>query len=107
MKFTYLLVNFFSAIVPFIFSFHPRIKFNKYFPSFIKANVIAAIIFLVWDVIFTSKGIWSFNPDYVLGLNIFNLPLEEIFIFYLYSVCLFVYVSLLNYFSQGKMEFHF
>jgi len=92
MKFTYLLVNFFSVIVPFAFSFHPKIKFNKHFSAFIKANVIAAIIFLVWDVIFTSKGIWSFNPDYVLGLNIFNLPLEEILFFICIPfACLFTY----------------
>ena len=40
MKFTYLLVNFLSAIVPLIFSFHPKIKFNNYFGPFLKANVM-------------------------------------------------------------------
>lgn len=57
MKFTYLLVNFCAVIVPFVFSFHPRIKFNRNFPAFFKANLIAAALFLIWDAIFTAKNV--------------------------------------------------
>ncbi len=81
MKYTYLLVNFFTVIVPVLFSFHPKIKFHKYFIPFIKANLCTSLLFIIWDIIFTKKGIWSFNPDYILGLNLYNLPIEEVLFF--------------------------
>ena len=44
MKFLYLLVDLFTAIVPFIFSFHPKLKFYKNFKAFFisKDDLIAA-----------------------------------------------------------------
>lgn len=81
MKLTYLLVNFCAVIVPFIFSFHPRIKFNRNFQAFFKANLIASVLFLTWDAIFTANNVWSFSPDYTLGIKLYNLPLEEVLFF--------------------------
>jgi lycopene cyclase domain-containing protein len=81
MKWTYLLVNFFTVIVPFIFSFHPRIKFHQKFTGFFKANLIVSVLFLIWDAYFVADGVWSFNPDYILGYKVYNLPLEEILFF--------------------------
>jgi lycopene cyclase domain-containing protein len=33
------------------------------------------------DEIFTLKGVWGFNPDYVMGYYLFHLPIEEILFF--------------------------
>lgn len=81
MKLTYLLVNFCAVIVPFVFSFHPRIKFNRNFPAFFKANLIVSALFLTWDAIFTANNVWSFSPEYTLGIKLYNLPLEEVLFF--------------------------
>ena len=81
MKYTYFLVLFFSVIVPFIFSFHPKLKFNKHFSAFFKANFLVATVFILWDIYFTSIGIWGFSPKYTTGLKIANLPIEEILFF--------------------------
>jgi lycopene cyclase domain-containing protein len=81
MKFTYLLVDFFTVLVPLIFSFHPKIKFYKTWKAFFPAVAIVGAIFLVWDAIFTRLGVWSFNPRYVTGIYFFGLPLEEILFF--------------------------
>jgi lycopene cyclase domain-containing protein len=95
MKYTYLLVNFFSVIVPFLFSFHPKINFYKIWKAFFPANIIAAIIFLIWDVLFTSKGIWGFNPKYVSEIYFFHLPLEEVLFFICIPfACVFTYHSI-------------
>ncbi len=111
MKWTYLLVNLCSVTVPFIFSFHPKIKFNEKFFAFIKANIAITILFLIWDAIFTAKGIWSFNPDYTLGLNIYNLPLEELLFFVCIPFsCLFTYhcsTIFLKIQWNQKTEFYF
>ena len=92
MKFLYLLVNFFTVIVPFIFSFHPKLKFYRYFKSFFAANIITALLFICWDVLFTKLGVWGFNPDYVSGIYLFNLPVEEILFFICIPfACVFTY----------------
>lgn len=81
MKLLYLLINFCTVIVPFLFSFHPKLKFSKEFKSFFLSNLIVAIPFIIWDIFFTQLGIWGFNPDYITGLYIVNLPVEEALFF--------------------------
>ena len=81
MKFTYLWVDFLTVIIPFLFSFHPKLNFHKNFKYFFPANVLAAIFFLSWDMLFTEIKVWGFNPDYISGLHLFNLPLEEVLFF--------------------------
>jgi lycopene cyclase domain-containing protein len=41
---------------------------------------IPAIPFLLWDAIVTGAH-WNFNPKYVSGIKIINLPIEEILFF--------------------------
>ena len=44
------------------------------------AIVIPAIPFLLWDALVTGAH-WHFNPVYVSGIKIINLPIEEILFF--------------------------
>ena len=92
MKYLYLLVNFFTVIVPFIFSFHPKLQFNKNWKPFFIANIIVASLFSAWDMYFTETGVWQFNPRYITRIYFFNLPVEEILFFICIPyACLFTY----------------
>ncbi len=77
----YLIVNLASFVVPFIFSFHPRLKFVNQFKFALPSIFIAGLLFILWDIAYTGMGVWGFNPKYVLGIYVNNLPLEEILFF--------------------------
>lgn len=91
-SFTYLLVDFFCLVFPFVFSFHPKIKFNKQLRFFWQPCLLTGFGFVLWDILFTHFGIWSFNNKYVSGYYFLNLPLEEVFFFLCIPyACVFTY----------------
>lgn len=99
-EFTYSLVLFFTVIICFVASFDRRLLFSRYFGVFIKAAIVVAIPFIIWDIWFTARGVWWFNTNYTLGLVIAGLPLEEwlFFIFIPFS-CIFTYYCIDKFFE--------
>lgn len=101
MKSLYLLLNFGSILVPFLVSFHPRLKFYKKWSSFFIGTVFTSIVFITWDVYFLKMGVWGFNPAYYLGSTIFGLPIEEwMFFLFIPYACIFMHYSLLELFPN-------
>jgi len=99
-QYLYLLINFFTVIICFIFSFHRKIRFNRYFSEFLSASLLVGFVFIVWDAWFTKMGVWWFNDKYLLGIKFFRLPLEEILFFICIPfACIFTYFCLDKFFK--------
>ncbi|MBF0479462.1 MAG: lycopene cyclase domain-containing protein [Candidatus Omnitrophica bacterium] len=89
---TYLLLNLIIIIFPLAFSFEKRISYYRKWPALFLTILFVGGAFVIWDMIATHLGHWSFNPKYVGTLRLAGLPVEEILFFVTvpYS-CLFIY----------------
>ena len=58
--------------------------FIKWWKQVFLSITIVAAIFIIWDVIFTDLGVWGFNEQYLVGLDLINLPIEE----WLFFICI-------------------
>ncbi|MFM6977059.1 MAG: lycopene cyclase domain-containing protein [Sphingobacteriaceae bacterium] len=98
MKGTYLLINTLTILFPLLLSFDKKVRFVQYWKHLIPSLVLTGLVFLIWDLIFTWNGVWSFNPDYVLGIYFQGLPLEEmLFVITVPFACIFIYEGLNHY----------
>lgn len=94
----YLYLNLFTIFFPLVLSFDKRVKFYKNWPFLFPAIGVNALCFIFWDSIFTQIGVWGFNPEYLLGIYLLGLPLEEILFFITVPyACVFIYETLIVY----------
>lgn len=90
--FTYILINIFTILIPILYSFERKVCYVKKWKALFPALLVTSLFFLVWDCIFTAKGIWGFHKPYLIGINIGVLPLEEILFFFCIPFsCVFIY----------------
>ena len=77
----YIWVNLFSFLPTLLLSLHPDMKLYNTWKYIFQAIFISGLVFVLWDMLYTSLGVWGFNPDYLIGWYIGNLPIEEILFF--------------------------
>ncbi len=76
-KYLYLGLMIFSIAYPLAQSFEWRLKLHKNFKAIFAGTLVMMLLFIPWDVWFTKIGVWWFRDDYITGLKIFQLPIEE------------------------------
>ncbi len=76
-NYTYLLLMLGTIAGPLAFSFEKEVRFYTKIKFLVPAVLFSGAIFILWDLRFEELGIWSFNPRYLTGIYILNLPVEE------------------------------
>ncbi len=90
--YTYFLILACSVAGPLALSFDKKVAFYKKWKYLFPAMIIPAALYIIWDFYFTSKAVWSFNPNYITGIKVYNLPIEEVLFFIIIPYCcIFIY----------------
>lgn len=101
----YLIINILALLGPLLLSFDKKVAFYKSWPRFVPAFLMMGAIYLPWDIIFTYMMYWGFNPDYLVGIDLLYLPLEEWMFFFIIPYCfLFIYECVLAYFPNTEKK---
>ncbi len=103
MKYEYLIFDLLIFISPFIAKYF-FVKLN--FPDLkrtIISTIITASIFTIWDNLVVGY-FWEFNPQYITGIYLLRLPLEEwVFFLVVPYACLFIWQNLENRFNDSSL----
>ena len=102
MKIEYFLVLAIALAGPIVLSFSKELTIYKTARRLILSIGLPLPVFIVWDMIVTTRGHWSFNPLYVVGVHVGNLPLEEALFFVIIPFCAIFTWESVKYFLREK-----
>lgn len=101
--YTYFLILAASLAGPLALSFDKKVAFYKNWKYLFPAMLLPALLYIAWDFYFTAKGVWSFNEEYITGIKLYNLPIEEVLFFFIIPYCcVFIYACIRSYFPNLK-----
>jgi lycopene cyclase domain-containing protein len=106
-KYLYFGLLLFSIAYPLAQSFEWRICYYTKWKRLFPAIIVMTLIFIPWDIWFTKVGVWWFNDDYITGIKIFGLPIEEwLFFVVVPFACMFIY-EVIIYFIKKDLLFKY
>jgi len=99
----YLIFNILVIAGPLIFGlFRPFYFVDKWLPALVSAAVVG-FPYIIWDALVTGQH-WTFNADYITGVYISGLPVEEwLFFFTVPFACLFTWEMISLYTTEKRL----
>lgn len=102
---TYLLINILIIFFPLVLSFDKNLTYYKKVPHVLKSIAFVSSAYIMWDVTATMRGDWAFNPEHLVDIYIFDLPLEEILFFISVPyACIFIYETVSFYVKEKQLN---
>lgn len=102
----YLLLNIIIISIPLILTFAPKVYYYRKILHLLFSITVVSGLFVVWDILASARGDWTFNKTYIGGFSILGLPYEELLFFITvpYS-CLFLYETFRTYIKEGSCPY--
>jgi len=105
LQINYLMLDILIIVFPLIFTFIWKFKYYKFFKPLAASILIVGLSYILWDILVTARGDWWFNKEFLVGFELFGLPIEEIMFFIVVPfACIFIYENL-EYFVKDKKVF--
>ena len=103
----YIIIDVLIVFFPLIFSFKWKFKYYKFFKPLAASIAIVGITYILWDALATYRGDWWFNNNYLIGIKILGLPIEEILFFIVVPfACIFIYENLIYFLKDKKIPYN-
>lgn len=97
----YFWLNLLVIIGPFLLSFDKKVGFWRRWPPLLLSILVVSGFFIIWDIIVTDIGHWSFSLTYSGTLKIINLPIGEwVFFISVPYATVFIYECVRAYFKE-------
>lgn len=98
---TYLLVNTGTLLFPLLLSFEKKMCWRKQWRFVLPPLLFTALFFIIWDIWFTHAGVWGFTPEYLTGVYLLEVPIEEMMFFITVPfACMFI-SGVVRYYTSG------
>ncbi|MFW9950327.1 MAG: lycopene cyclase domain-containing protein [Candidatus Thorarchaeota archaeon] len=102
----YFWLNFFVILGPLLLSFDKKVGFWRRWPPLFLSILVVSGSFIVWDIIVTEIGHWSFSEEFAGTLKIFSLPIGEwLFFISVPYATIFIYECVRAYTKEKKLMF--
>jgi len=103
----YIIIDFLIILFPLIFTFKWKFKYYKFFRPLAASILIVGTSYILWDILVTFRGDWWFEDEFLIGIKIFGLPIEEILFFIVVPyACIFIYENLVYFVRDKKIPFN-
>lgn len=102
----YLLLMAACVLITLPLEFLLRARVYRRLPLMLPSVAIVVLIFGAWDLLGIAREHWTYNPEFITGVYLGPMPLEELVFFIVIPLCALLSYegvsTVLNYFSNRK-----
>jgi lycopene cyclase domain-containing protein len=64
-----------------------RARVYRRLPLMLPSVGVVVVVFGLWDLLGIVRGHWTYNPEFITGIHLGPMPLEELVFFVVISLC--------------------